>query len=421
MTTEAIPSLSPLPAPTGDSDPGPEARSFLLSSVLMADQDADLLARAVALQPLVREAAPEGDRDRHLPERVARAMAEAGLYRLAVPSAFGGYGADPATQIAAIEAISRADGSAGWNLMIGIETSALVALAPESVADLYADPTAILCSSTATLGQATVEEGGVRVRGRWPFASGCHNATWFCGLCQIGEPPDATIGWAVLPMNEVRILDTWNTRGMRGSGSHDIEVTDALVPAVRVIRLLPGLRAPADPRLGPSARIPTGSRLAYNKTGVALGIARAAIDAFVELAATKTPRLTSVPLRERSFAHVALGTAEAELGSARAFVFERVSELWASAVAGQPVTDEDRARLQIACSHAVAASIRAVGEVHRAAGTDANRAGTTLERCQRDVIVVGQHLTVAHPLIEDAARMLLGLEPTSLVLGAMGR
>ena len=95
--------------------------------------------------------------------------------------------------------------------------------------------------------------------------------------------------------------------------------------------------------------------------------------------------------------------------------------MWERAVAREPVKAEERARLQIACSHAVAASMRAVTEVHRAAGTDANRSGATLERCFRDVVVVGQHLTVAQPLLEDAGRMLLGLEPTSLVLGALGR
>jgi len=387
----------------------------------MADAvDPDFVERARALQPLVRGAAAEGDRDRRLPARVAQAMAEAGLYRLGVPTALGGFGADPATQVRVIETIAQADGAASWNLMIGIETSGLVVARPDCVAELYADPSAILCGSTATLGRATLADDGVRVRGRWPFASGCHNATWFCGLCQIGEPPDASIGWAIVPMTDVQILDTWNTTGMRGSGSHDVEVKDVFVPEVRVIRAQPGLRVPADVRLGPIAHIPIGSRLAYNKTGVALGIARAAIDAFFDLARVKTPRLTSTPLRERPFAHVALGTAEAELGAARAFVYEQVTELWNGAVAGERVTTERRARLQIACSHAVDASIRAVTEVHRAAGTTANEAGSTLDRCHRDVVVVGQHLTVSRPLIEDAARLLLGLEPTSLVLGAMG-
>ena len=343
-------------------------------------------------------------------------MAEAGLYRLALPIELGGLGADPATQIRAIEAISVGDGAAGWNLMIGIETTSLVALAPDCVSELYADPEAILCGSTATLGQATVVEGGIRLSGRWPFVSGCHNATWFSGMCQIGEPPAAGVGWGVVPMSEVRILDTWNAVGLRGSGSHDVEVDDVFVPESRVLRAGPGLAPPHDARLGPAARIPTGSRLAYNKTGVALGIARAAIDAFVELAQTKTPRFTGTTLKERSYAHVALGTAEAELGAARAFVLEQVEALWEAAVSGERITDERRARLQIACSHAVAASKRAVGSVCDVVGMDANNAGTVLERCHRDVQVVGQHVTVAAPLIEDAARILLGLEPTSMVL-----
>lgn len=387
----------------------------------MTESDDDYIVRAQALQSLARDAAPEGDRDRRLAPRVAQAMAEAGLYRLAVPAGLGGIGADPATQIEVIEAISIGDGAAGWNLMIGLETSGLVSLSPSIVAELYENSNAILCGSTAAMGQGTPEKGGVRVRGRWPFVSGSHNATWFSGLCVLGEGAEASVGWAVLPMADVTILDTWRTTGMRGSGSHDVEVAEVFVPDRRVLRPLPGLRGPKDERLGAAVRIPTGARLAYNKTGVALGIGRAAIDAFVELAIAKTPRFTATTLRERSFAHVALGTAEAELGAARAFVLEQVRGLWARACAGEKITDDCRARLQIACSHAVVASVRAVTEVHRAAGTDANREGSVIDRCMRDVLVVGQHMTVSKQLIEDSARMLLGLEPTATILRDLGR
>lgn len=380
------------------------------------------VGRAEALSDLVREAGPEGDRERRLPKRVAEAMAEAGLYRLAVPEALGGIGVEPTTQIEVIEAISKADGAAGWNLMIGIETSSLVALSPDIVAEIYSDPRAILCGSTATLGQATVVDGGVRLSGRWPFVSGCNNATWFAGLCQITEREGpASVGWVIAPMDDVTIHDTWNTTGMRGSGSHDVEVADAFVPEVRVIRPRPGLAAPDDERLGPARRIPSGARLAYNKTGVALGIARAAIDGFVDLARSKVPRFTGTTLRERAFAHTALGTAEAELGAGRAFILEQVADLWRVATEGGRITDERRARLQIACSHGVAAAIRAVLEVHRAAATDANKSGCVLEKSLRDILVVGQHITVAEPLIADAARMLMGLEPTSIFLRDMGR
>lgn len=377
----------------------------------------DPVAAARALQPLVREAAAEADRERRLPARVAEAMAKAGLYRVGAPRSFGGDQQDPATQIAVIEAISEADGAAGWNLMIGIESFGLLALRFPRGAELFADPAVILAGSTAAVGRAEAVPGGFRVSGRWQFASGVHNCHYFYALAAIhdnGKPREGELPhFMLLPRAEIEILDTWNVGGLRGSGSHDVRIEAAFVPEENVAGFGPASEPLAD---APITRFPRGSRLSYNKVGVALGIARASIDDFVAIAKGKVPRFSSSSLRERPLAQHAVAAAEARLRGARAFVMEAVTDVWDSVVRGEKPSDRQRALLMIACSDAVRGSAEAVDLVCEAAGTTANFLDSPLERRARDVRVVRQHVTVAPHHLDDAGRVLLGLPAEGLML-----
>ena len=384
--------------------------------------ESDPVARARELQPLVREAAAQAERERRLPEHVAQAMAKVGLFRVAAPREFGGAERDPATQIRTIEAIGEADGSAAWNLMIGIENFGLLSLGFARGRELFADPLVIVAGSTAAFGRAERVDGGYRVIGQWQFVSGCHNAHYFAGLVVVHEKGAPVIGepprFAVVPRAAFEILDTWHVAGLRGSGSHDVRVDDVLVPENDTLSFVPGV-LPQGALDSPVTRIPPGSRLAYNKVGVALGIARAAIDTFVELATGKVPRFSSSKLRERPVAQRAVARAEARLRGARAFVLESVAELWDAVSAGREFPNRDRALLQIACSDAALACADAVDTVAEAAGTSANRLDSPLERQARDVRVIRQHVTVAPQHLEDAGRVLLGLEPEGLMLATL--
>jgi len=209
---------------------------------------------------------------------------------------------------------------------------------------------------------------------------------------------------ALLPASELEILDTWNTSGMRGSGSHDVRVHDVVVPDERMTRVQAG-----PPReSGTLFRYPFFSRLAYNKVGVATGIARAAIGHFIELASAKTPRGSFKPLRERGAAQRAVADAERRLRSSRAFVFDATAELWDAVDAGGRGSDEQRAMVQLACSNATTTCIDAVAPLVEAAGTSPNFDTSALGRCWRDVQVVRQHVMVSPQWIEAVGRTLLG-------------
>lgn len=380
------------------------------------------LERARALAPLVREGADEAERDRRLPERVAIALADAGLYRIAAPTSVGGAECSPRMQIETIEAISCADGASGWNLMIGVENLGFLGatLSLDIARELFSDPRLIVAGALNPLGRATPCAGGYRVTGQWPFASGCHNAQYFWGQCIVydGDTPAPGPGGApqmrevLVPASEFEILDTWHVSGMRGSGSHDVSIRDVFVPDERITA---AMSTPARER-GTLYRLPPLCRLAYNKVGVSTGIARAALDHFASFAAETKRRGSSKPLCDKPAAQVAMAEAEIALRSARAWVFEAVEELWDAVEAGGEITTQQRAVVHLACSHAAAASVRAVAGVHTAAGSAANFESHPLERCLRNVRVVPQHIMVSSQWLESAGGALLG-QPHELPIG----
>lgn len=404
----------------------------------MARAPHPLTTAARELQPLVRQHAAEAQQLRHAPEAVVRAMADAGLYSIAAPACFGGAEADPLSTIDTIEAISEADGSIGWVLMIGIETVGIGGslMDPAMAGRLFAEhPGLVMCGALNPQGRARPVEGGWLVSGRWPFASGCHHATFFWGQCIVerseagstveGDVPEGgatsrtldgrrpvRLIEVVVPRDQYEILDTWHVNGLRGTGSHDVEVRDLFVPDGMVTEV--GGRTPRHD--GPLYRLPPFSRLAYNKVGVATGIARAALDEFVAPAEIKQPRLSSRALRERPRAQLAYAQAEAALRSARAFVDEVVMDEWDTVLAGGVCDRKQRALVRLACSQACQEAIRAVELVHQAAGTSANREDSAIGRARRDVAVVAQQIMVAPQFIEDAGRVLLGLDPLEPIL-----
>jgi len=373
--------------------------------------------RAKSLLGLVREHADASETQRHLKSEVANAFAREGLFRIAAPIDFFGSEQDPVTQIETIETIASVDGSAAWNLMIGIETFGLIAPGFTHCRELIEDQSVIMCSSTASAGRAEKVDGGYRVTGRWGFCSGCHNSDLFGATVFIyenGEREESGHQYLVVPKAQFEILDTWHTSGLCGSGSHDVLLEDVFVPEERLV-------APLGKVQHQSAllRMPFRSRLCYNKVAIAFGLARSALDSFVELAEGKVPRFTSKSLKNRGWAQRAIAESEVRVRSARALVIELVESLWEKARLDQPVSDKEAAIFQLACSDAVRGCIASVNQLVEAAGTTANQKGHPLERTARDIQVVGQHQTVAPHHIEDAGRVLLGVPAVDAMLASM--
>ena len=374
------------------------------------------LAAARSLAGPIAAAASAIEESRRVPPALVRQIAQAGLFRLLVPGELGGLEVDPLTMLDVLEEVACADGSAGWALMIGATTGVIGAYLPDAAArEIFAaDPESVAGGVFHPRGRAVLADGGYRVSGRWPLASGCQHCSWLLGGCLIvdggGRPQPRADGtpelrMTIFPADQVRIIDTWNVSGLRGTGSHDIAVEDVFVPRERSV----WFSSDAPRRGGALYAFPVYGLLALGIAAVALGIARAAIEDFTAIAGKKVATGSSRPLAARSATQTQLAHAVAGLGASRAYVRETVREVWDDARAGTPVTLEQRARLRLAATGAVRGAAHTVDLMYEAGGATAIYADNPLQRRFRDVHVATQHILVAAPTYELAGRVLLGL------------
>ena len=200
--------------------------------------DAPILRAAIGLREQIREASAEIERGRRLPVAIARAMADAGVFGMAMPRVWGGPELDPLTQFRVIEALAIADGSVGWCAMINCDGGYITAFLDQDVARLmYPDPLVATGAAATTTGQATRVPGGYRVSGRFPFVSGCQHCEWVwlgCIVVENGVPQIDDNGvpetrQCLLRLSQCEILDTWHTTRLRGTGSNDVVVRDEFV------------------------------------------------------------------------------------------------------------------------------------------------------------------------------------------------
>ena len=359
---------------------------------------ASLLDDLRKLQPEIRALAPRIERDRAVPATLIDRLATLGVFRLAAPRAAGGLEVTPVELAEVCEELGYADGSVGWCSMIGAATGMALAHVPEGIAaELLRDPRFLIAGVAAPMGRATVVDGGYRVTGRWPFASACRQATWLVGGVLLEGP---AFRLAIMDPADLTIHDTWDTAGLRGTGSHDIEAADVFVPTERTFSLA---EPPTQP--GPLYAFPPLSLLALGIAAVALGIARAAITDFGDLARAKRNPVTGEPLATRPATRTALAEAEALRASGLAYL---LSELTAPAGADAP----RRARLRLAITTATRNAARAVDLVYHAAGGSAVYTSSPLQRAFRDVHVATQHAMVSTDVLETAGAVLLG-EPVT--------
>jgi indole-3-acetate monooxygenase len=375
----------------------------------------DLVAAARQLGPMVRDRRDESERQRRLPASVLSAMHEAQFFRMYVPIEYGGLQTDPITSMQVVEAIAEADAATAWNLMIGATYGIWAAFLPEAGArEIYGITDAVVAGALRPSGIAYAAAGGYRVSGRWAFASGIDHCAWWNGGCVVyedGAPRRTDTGTpqtvlVFFSATDGERIDTWDTGGLRGTGSHDYAVRDLFVPSQRVLAFDDAPRVP-----GLLYRLPCQALLDSPMAAVPLGIARTAIDTLIELAATKRPGRSDQPLAEHLTVQAEVGRAEALYRSGRAFLYDSVAESWADVQAGREIGITQLAVLRLARTHAVQAAVQAIDLMYTAAGGSSVYTNNLLERCFRDAHTVTQHLSMNPANYQVSGRVLLGLGP----------
>ena len=383
--------------------PGPDVIAGAPGRVCRMLEAVQALARLIAAQR------SEFDGGRRLPEAVFAALADAGLFRLWLPSALGGPELSPLEFMRVVEAASALDGSVGWLVGNGGGMSRIGGYLGGAVArEWFADPRAFVASSTGAVGTATAVAGGYRLSGRWPFGSGAHHATRFMVLASIRpEDPDSPLLCCYLGRADVTILDNWHVSGLRGTGSCDFEARDVFVPAAHAHPFL-GLQ-PTQP--GPLYRMPPSSVFAWSICGVPLGIASGAITSFAELACRKSRLGTRALLRDRETVQMTVGRAKAMLRAARAFLIDAMTELMAATETGGERLLEARADVRIANAHAAETAMSITDELAASAGAAAIFETCAMERAVRDVRAAAKHIAMSPNNYIIAGRLALGLDP----------
>jgi alkylation response protein AidB-like acyl-CoA dehydrogenase len=382
-----------------------------------ASQTADCLARARGLVPLLDAAAPRIEAARELTGDVLDALHRAELFRLLIPRSLGGAELEPWKFVEAIETVAKGDASSAWCLCQNSGCSMSAAyLRPEVAAEVFGDARAVLAWGAGAVGTAHAVDGGYRVGGTWQFASGSRHVTWLGGHCLVvekdGTPRLAADGTRVertmlFPRARASIRDVWHVVGLKGTGSDTYSVADLFVPDAYTLDRFNALERREPGRL---YRFTSSQLYASGFAGVALGVARATLDAFVDLARNKRPRGAGTTLRDNAVAQSEVGLAEARLRSARTYVLQTLREIWETLSGQDELTLDQRMAVRLAATFAIQEARDVVDMAYHAAGSTGILESGPFERRFRDVHAVCQQVQGRRSHFETVGQHLLGLE-----------
>lgn len=368
-----------------------------------------------AVLPKVRERRAEIEASRRLPADLVADLAATGLFGLGVPKALGGDETEALDLLRAIETVSMADGSTGWCSMLAIGSGIVAGYMREDGArEVFADPHQPAALVAEPSGAATRTSDGVRVTGRWRFASGVTHSPWIVVGCIVMKdgvpnmtPEGPEIVHVFVPTKEMQIHDTWHVSGLCGTGSNDVSCDDVFVPEQRVFSLFD----PTGYRREPLYQMPVLTHVAPAIAAAAVGIARAALDEVTELAATKVPSDGATRLAEMPMGQIEIARAEGALGSARSFLYDAVDDVWQTVVAGAEPTMRQRSLCRIASTNATEVAALVARKASTLGGSNSVFNTSSLQRHARDTDVITHHFTQSPHVWADAGRALLGLEP----------
>ena len=379
----------------------------------------DHIARARKLTPLLAAAASRIDAARELPRDVLDAMHAEGMFRLLVPRSLGGSELDPVTYVQCVEAIAAGDASAAWCMNQGSGCSMSAGyLQPDVAREVFGGERDVLAWGMGPGAKAVRVDGGWRITGNWNFASGSRHATWLGAHCPCfdaggtpqrhpdGRPWERTM---LIRREAATIKDIWQVVGLRGTGSDSYSVTDLFVDDAHTLtRDRPEERR----ELGLIYKFAAMQIYASGFAAVALGTARAALDAFIELALGKTPALTQTSLRDSRVIQSAIGLADAKLNAARTWLLTVLRDAQDATLAAGEVPVEHRMKIRQASTFAIHQAKEVVEVAYHEAGSTAIFDSNPFERRFRDVNTVTQQVQGRRSHFETIGQYILGAKPT---------
>ncbi len=385
-----------------------------------------LINAAYALQEEINTYRDEIETGRRIPAALVNKLKKAGFFRMTMPAEWGGMELDPMTQLHAIEVLAQADASVAWCVMIGSDTGYFSAFIDQEVArKMFPDVDMVTGSTLTTTGRAEKVEGGFQVSGRMPFSSGCQHSDWFVAGCLVYENGRQCFlenGMPVtrqcfIPREAVKILDTWDPIGLRGSGSHDLEIESHFVPREQSF----SFQDFRPYRMSPLYVFPMSILL--NFSSVPLGIAQAAINEFAKHS-HRPGRMTFVgekmlppkELCDEFFVQDAVGRAAAKVGAARAWLYSTIEGVWQALTGGDEPTPEQIADFYLVHTHVFESCKEAVELIYKVSGGGAVYKRNKIEQSLRDIQTINQHVINSLRSYSVGGRLYLGLPPEQILL-----
>ncbi len=389
---------------------------------LLSERARPYFEKAQKLAPIIREYADRAEREAQMPREVADAFHDSGLFRILVPRNMDGGELTIPDSLRLCEEVSRIDALTGWNLAICVGGPMFgYNLSRAAFDKIFSDPRGVSAGSLNPMTtQVIAADGGWRFSGKATYASASAHATYLmaAGLVLRDGAPQIVDGLplmraGVFPIKHAKILNTWSTAGMRGTGSNDCVFENVPVPDEFTFDWL---NAKSPWQRGPFESIPLQLQFVGNLVSVVLGTARHALDTFNEIAQAKVPAATRATLRERPIAQTQYAQAEGLLNAARAYFYNCNDEIWRKGEAGESFSIEDRAHARLAVVTAAKLAVQAVDLVADAAGMNSAQTSCPIERCWRDVHTATQHVLMNTARFEVVGRVLFGLDPGSPVI-----
>ena len=387
---------------------------------------AAMVARAAALAPRLRERASHSEQLRCLPEDTERELHESGLFRIVQPKRVGGSELDYIALIDCADAIGQGDASVAWTFANLASHHWMLAMFDRRAQDLVwgKNPDALIASSFIfPAGRARKVDGGYVLRGSWPFSSGVNCCEWNMLASVVSSEDDADgIEYRVflLPKSDYRIKDTWDASGLRGTGSNDVEVTDAFVPATMTVGVheLAGGPTPGS-AVNPNAlyTLPVFSLFPYVLSGVALGNAQACLDDYVDLARHRASTYNRAKLSDLQTTQIKIAEAASKIDAARLIMRSTCIKALADARAGHIPDMASKTKMRRDGAFSVNLCTEAVSLLFAASGARGLYTSGALQRQFRDAHAINSHIAFNF----DAAgtnygRVVLGLPSENLTL-----
>ncbi|OBK82936.1 acyl-CoA dehydrogenase [Mycobacterium sp. 1165178.9] len=358
--------------------------------------------------------ADEAERLRRLPAATISDFRQTDLFRLLLPARFGGIQGPFPELLQPIRRMAHGCASSAWTLgFYALHNWMLALFDPRAQDEVFASGPVLAPAPLAPTGRGVPADGGVRVTGRWSWATGALDADWVIVGALIERQDRIDPALAVVPAAQVEVVDTWHTAGMRGTGSHDLVITDALVPEHRLVAVADiygGTALGAREHGVPTYRWPLVPALALTASMPVLGTAERVTGLFAERLSGRVLAYSGVAQKDQPAAQIRLGEARVRLSSLRALVAKTADDIEAIVVSGERVSRSVRADARLAAARTVHESRSIIADLMEASGAGVHFLSSPMQRAKRDVDIVAGHVVFDY----DTGRELAG----ALAIGA---